>query len=294
MRARLTAGEHLDPRAAQAGVSPESLNRPPPDGENIAILVPLRDAAQHVASFLSAIEKLDLPTEQVKLVFCEGDSRDDTFEVLTRLVEPLRGRYRDVIVLRKDLGTRMEREHRARRSLQRARRAGIAAVRNHLIDHGLDETDDWALWIDVDVWRFASDIVHQLRAAQARIVVPNCVTVPGGDSFDRNSFLSRPLLREYHYEYYSAIQDGLFQPRPDRSRLFRFHLSDLRHSERVTLNGVGGTMLLVDAALHRGGLRFPELPYKQLIETEGFGQLACDLGIQPIGLPRVEILHVPW
>jgi hypothetical protein len=28
-----------------------------------------------------------------------------------------------------------------------------------------------------------------------------------------------------------------------------------------------------------------------LIETEGFGQLACDCGVRPIGLPNVEILH---
>ena len=53
-------------------------------------------------------------------------------------------------------------------------------------------------------------------------------------------------------------------------------------------------MLLVDAALHRGGLRFPELPYDHLIETEGFGRLAKDCGVTPIGLPRVEIMHVPW
>ena len=56
----------------------------------------------------------------------------------------------------------------------------------------------------------------------------------------------------------------------------------------------GGTMLLVDASLHRAGLRFPELPYRELIETEGFAALARDVGIIPIGLPKVEVLHVPW
>jgi hypothetical protein len=60
------------------------------------------------------------------------------------------------------------------------------------------------------------------------------------------------------------------------------------------LDGVGGTMLLVDASLHRGGLRFPEIPYKDLIETEAFGVLAGDLGVRPVGLPRLEILHVPY
>ena len=53
-------------------------------------------------------------------------------------------------------------------------------------------------------------------------------------------------------------------------------------------------MLLVDASLHRGGLVFPEEPYRDLVETEGFGVLAKDLGVVPVGLPRVEIFHVPW
>jgi hypothetical protein len=62
----------------------------------------------------------------------------------------------------------------------------------------------------------------------------------------------------------------------------------------VALDGVGGTMLLVDASLHRGGLRFPEMPYRDHIETEGLGLLARDLGVGAIGLPQVEILNVSW
>ena len=71
-------------------------------------------------------------------------------------------------------------------------------------------------------------------------------------------------------------------------------MSELRHAAMVDLYGVGGSMLLVDAALHRGGLVFPDRPYKGLIETEGFGALASDLGVTPAGLPQVEVLHVPW
>jgi hypothetical protein len=71
-------------------------------------------------------------------------------------------------------------------------------------------------------------------------------------------------------------------------------MDGLRHSARVDLDGVGGTMLLVDASLHRAGLRFPELPYRDHIETEGLGLLARDLGVRPVGLPRVEVMHVPW
>jgi hypothetical protein len=97
---------------------------------------------------------------------------------------------------------------------------------------------------------------------------------------------------ERDHRYYRSTIRGLYQPPADFPG--RLALSDLRHLERIEMDGVGGTMLLVDAALHRGGLVFPEKPYRDLVETEGFGVLAKDLGIAPVGLPRVEIFHVPW
>jgi hypothetical protein len=288
---------YLATRGKQAGaarlirnVSPEVLARPAPDGGNIAILVPLRDAAAEIEPFLAAVGSLDYPREKIKLAFCEGDSSDGSWEVLQRAVEPLRTQYREIVLLQKHLGTRLDRSARARPRLQRVRRAGIAKVRNHLIRHGVDEHDDWALWIDIDVWKFPTDILKTLTATGARIVAPNCVKVAGGSSFDLNSFVQ--TASELDYRYYRSVVRGLYQPPAQFPG--RLHLSDVRHLEKIGLHGVGGTMLLVDAALHRGGLGFPEKPYKDLIETEAFGLLARDLGVIPIGLPRVEIFHVPW
>lgn len=288
-RIRLTRGPVLTLEAARASVDATVLERPAPAGDKIAILVPARDAIGHIDPFIAAVGKLDLPQETIKLVFCEGDSEDGTGERLEEVAVDLRRRYRDVIVLHKDVTTRVVREQRWDRKIQRARRAGIAKVRNHLIDHGLDETDDWSLWIDIDVWRFPSDVVQRLRATRARIVVPHCVTVPGGRTFDLNSFVSDGVVPEHRR--LRNIRDGISQPPPGLGRL---HMESLRHTDRVMLDGVGGTMLLVDASLHRGGLRFPEIPYKDLIETEAFGVLAGDLGVRPVGLPRLEILHVPY
>jgi hypothetical protein len=286
----LLGGKRLHPPTTRAEVSPEAIAAPIPTGKNIAILVPARDATTHLVGFLKAIDQLNVPKNQLKLVFCEGDSRDGTYERLVQLTEPLRPLYRDIILLRKDTGSRFDASKRWLPSVQRTRRSGLARVRNHLIDHGLDENDDWALWIDVDVWRFPPDILEQLLHADARIVTPNCVIKHGGPSFDTNSSIS--TLTRYDYRFFRKVKHGLFQPPANDP--FRLHLSDLRHSDRVPLDSVGGTMLLVDAALHRGGLRFPELPYDYLIETEAFGRLAKDCGITPIGLPRVEVLHVPW
>jgi Anp1/Glycosyltransferase sugar-binding region containing DXD motif len=289
-KAKLTGGKRLKKAVAQASVSQEILSAGFPEGKNLAILVPVRDGSEHIAGFLNAIGKLDVPASTIKLVFCEGDSTDDTYDRIVSLTEPLKDLYREIRILRKNVGTEFVHARRWLPSVQRERRAGLARVRNYLIDEGLDESDDWALWIDVDVWKFPSNIFSRLLEERARIVAPNCVIVPGGRSYDKNSFVTLTTRRDYRY--YKLLKGGLFQP-PAKNP-FRLFLSDLIYSERVPLDGVGGTMLLVDASLHRGGLRFPELPYDDLIETEGFGRLANDCGITPIGLPQVEVLHVPW
>ncbi|MBN9076437.1 MAG: glycosyl transferase [Rhizobiales bacterium 65-79] len=286
-----TRGEQLDLAEARAAIDPAALARPAPKpGGNIAVLVPLRDAAEHVEPFLAAVRQLDHPPERIKLVFCEGDSRDGSWDVLRKAVEPLGGEYRRIVLLQKHLGTELDRARRALPKLQRERRCGLAKVRNHLIRNGLDEEDDWALWIDIDVWKFPDDIVRTLTAAGHRIVVPNCVLKAGGRSLDFNSFVTTRPQRDHRY-FRSTVR-GVYQPPSDF--IGRRHLSDVRHLEKIALDGVGGSMLLVDAALHRGGLLFPEKPYRDLVETEGFGVLAKDVGVRAVGLPRVEIFHVPW
>ncbi|MEM7445552.1 MAG: glycosyltransferase [Pseudomonadota bacterium] len=290
LRHMATRGRILRLKETQATVDPTCLDRPAPTGGNVALLVPLRDAADLIEPFLSALDTLEYPKDKIKLVFCEGDSRDDSWQRLKKAVAPLESQYRNVTLLQMPLRTELDREKRSQRKQQRARRSGLAKVRNHLIGHGLDETDDWALWMDIDIWHYPPDILKTLIASGRRIVVPNCVTHPGGRSFDMNSFLTLPFLEDD--KYWKAHRNGLFQP--NRHYPERLYLSDLRHRPMVDLHGVGGTMLLVDASLHRGGLTFPEIPYRNLIETEAFGVLARDLGVTPAGLPQVEILHVPW
>ena len=290
LRHRLTRGRVINPEKMAGSIDTRLVAAPPPSGDRLAILVPVRNGADHLESFLRAIATFDVPKDKIKLVFCEGDSTDGTLERLTELTAKLRGDYRDIRILQKPLGSKIPQNKRWKSRYQRVRRSNIAKVRNHLIDHGLDDTDDWAMWIDIDMWKFPSDIFAQLRRTGARIVTPNAVHVPGGSSFDLNSFVQQQVQRDYRY--FRDHLHGLYQP--PMGTWGRLYLSDLRYLERVELHGVGGTMLLVDAALHRAGLRFPERPYRNLIETEGFAALARDVGIIPIGLPKVEVLHVPW
>jgi hypothetical protein len=288
-RHNLTRGPSIPEAVQRARVDSAAVQAGASTGDALVIMVPMRDAAEHIDAFLSAIARLDYPKDRIKLAFCEGDSRDGSWELIKAATEPLRPFYRDIILTQKHVSVAIERSGRTKRGLQRRRRAALAAVRNHLIDAAIDETDAWALWIDIDVWRFQSDIISRLRASGHRIVVPNCVIVPDGRSLDLNSFVAR---HGDDYRYYRAMRDGLHQPGHDAPE--RLYLSDFPHSEVVSLDAVGGTMLLVDAALHRAGLRFPEVPYCNLVETEGFGSLARDVGVRPVGLPQLEIQHVPW
>ncbi|WP_296739140.1 glycosyltransferase, partial [Mesorhizobium sp.] len=109
----LTRGAYLDQASARRSVSPSALSAAPPSGQNIAVLVPLRDAAQHIEPFLAAIGQLDYPKERIKLVFCEGDSVDGSFERLQAAIAPLAKAYRGIVLLRKVLGTRLDRAKRA-------------------------------------------------------------------------------------------------------------------------------------------------------------------------------------
>lgn len=291
-RARLLAPPSLAPekeiakldRALLTAPLPKNIN---PASQKIAIFIPVRDAEKHLDRTMELIERLDVPKSNLKLVFCEGDSKDGSRVKLEQIAEQHTADYRGIELLKLDIGVQIDRAIRWKPHLQLARRSAIARVRNHLIENGLCDDDEWVLWIDADVCDYPPDIVHTLMAEREKIVVPNCVHALGEKSFDLNSFID---TREPGFQgYYKHIKGGLYQP--PANFYVRLHLHDLLYMDRVPLTGVGGTMILTHSSIYRAGLRFPEKPYRDLIETEAFGRLAGDAGVQPIGLPNVFIFH---
>jgi Anp1/Glycosyltransferase sugar-binding region containing DXD motif len=292
LRYRLTRGNQFSLAETTPSIDHDLLASPLAEdfdfaSQKISCLIPLRDAEPHLDRCVELLMRLDHPRENLSVTFCEGDSRDRTRQKLSELVSEHRGLFRDIRVVHLDVGTVFSRDKRWLPHLQRSRRAGLARVRNKLIDVGVGPEDDWVLWLDADLADYPLDILHSLMAQGEKIVVPNCVHEPGGKSFDMNSFVT--VVDDRDHNYYKFVKRGLYQPNSDTAR--RLHLHDLRYLGRVPLNGVGGTMMLVHASVHRAGVRFPEEPYQDLIETEGFGQLARDLDVTPVGLPNLEIIH---
>lgn len=246
----------------------------------ILILTPIKCAASYLPRYVELIETLHWPRELLTLGMLESDSDDQTLAVLADLRPRLEARCARVTISSHDYGFAIPAgQPRWTPSYQFARRKILARARNRLLFSALRD-EDWVLWIDVDMIDFPADIVARLLATGFHIVTPHTVTRWGGDSFDRNSW-------------------------GDQGRLF---LHDKRGTGAVRLDAVGGTMLMVNADLHREGLVFPAFAYGKRndrireragvwgqgeIETEGFGIMASDMGVQCWGLPDLEVLHYP-
>jgi hypothetical protein len=260
---------------------------PAEDGD-LLVLIPVKDAEVDLPRCFELLMELDHPRDKLHIRFGHGNSDDKSALLLQGFVDQNQGSFASLgIVNTLRNAPALKRHKRWHANIQRSRRAGIAKARNDLLDASLTEKHDWVLWIDADVTDYPPDIVRKLSAAQGRIVVPNCVLKRGGASFDLNSFLN--VCTPSRVALYRQISRGLLQPPKDW--FVRRHLHDLRYLDKVPLYGIGGTMILIDANCHRAGIRFPELPYRHLIETEGLGAIASDAGITPYGLPKVEIVH---
>jgi hypothetical protein len=242
----------------------------------ILILTPVKDAAPFLPTYFKALNSLKYPFENVSLGFLESDSRDGTFGELERLLPSLRNQFRRVGLWQKNFGFLLPPWlHRGDERIQLPRRITLARSRNHLLFHALDD-EDWVLWLDVDVIEYPQDIIQQLLSTQKLLVQPHCVLEYGGRTFDQNAWREQG----------------------------RYHMDSLKaEGDLVELDAVGGSMLLVLGDVHRDGLIFPAFPYGKEnakirkdywggeVETEGLGMMASDMGIQPWGMPNLEIKH---
>lgn len=249
-----------------------------PGQPSVLVLTPMKNAAPHLARYIELLEALDWPRDRLSLGIMEGDSRDGTWEQLVALRERFEARAGRVTLLSRNYGFQSP-DHvpRWEPAYQRLRRATLARARNQLLFRALDD-EQWVLWIDADLVAYPPDILHRLIESGCDLVMPRCVKVPGGPSFDRNAW-------------------------GDKGRIDFDHTGGQR---RIRLDAVGGTMLLVKANLHRDGLVFPSFPYgvgnprirdthplwgAGELETEGLGIMANDMGVQAWGLCDLEIVH---
>ena len=234
----------------------------------VLILTPVKNAEPYLDRYFENLMSLRYPAEKLSLGIFESDSEDGTFARIGRELPMLEQRCRRVVLLKHDFFSADDRGP-VPAGPQPQRRSILAKCRNSLLFQALRD-EDWVLWIDVDVASHPADVVQRMLAQKKDIIVPHCVSDPGGRSSDLSTFRFR------------SIEEG------DFTRVF---LEDYRDRETVEVDGVGGSMLLVRGDLHRDGLVFPTFPYKGFLETEGLAAMAKDIGYSCWAMPGLEVIH---
>ena len=241
-------------------------------------------AVPFLETYFNNLLQTDYPLDRISLALLESDSRDATAVRAQELLNEYSRRLGRTRLLREDYGYQPPGERWAP-AAQRQRRTALARSRNALVEGALKD-EEWVLWIDVDVASWPADALIRLLDSGHQVVTPHCVKgARGGHSFDLNAFVFRDKVLRDGTDH---LLDGIQQPPPGETRLY---LDAFRDQDEVELDGVGGSMLLVRGDLHRNGLRFPAMPYRGFLETEGLAQMAQDFGVSCWGLPRLEIVH---
>lgn len=248
----------------------------------VLVLTPVKNAARHIMRYMANLKAIDYPPKKLSLAFLESDSNDGTWEQLNLVLPEMRERYARVELHRRDFRYRSERRRWDVRE-QRRRRETIALSRNLLLSLALRD-EQWVLWMDADLLSWPPDSLKRLLATGGDVVAPHCIR-ENGMSFDLNTFKLSDDADKLDWSRY--LYDGILQPPVGYGRTYLG-----AHRGLTELDGVGGTMLLVNADLHRKGLNFPPYAYRHLIETEGLAQMAKDMGHRCWGLPGLKVVHV--
>lgn len=254
---------------------------PPSEPPTVLVLVPVKNAEPHLERFLQNLAAFDYPPDKLSVAFLESDSDDATWPRLRAALPALRARYARAEIYKQDFGhaTRLP---RWAPGVQRRRREILARSRNTLLFRALRD-EQWVLWMDVDVVRWPPDALTRLLACGRDIIVPHCVRADGS-TFDMNTFKLSEDAAQLDWARY--LYDDILLPPVGYGRRYLGEFSG-----EVEIDGVGGTMLLVRADIHRQGLVFPAYPHRHYIETEGLAQMAQDMGYSCWGLADLEIEH---
>ncbi|KAJ5683429.1 hypothetical protein N7462_006594 [Penicillium macrosclerotiorum] len=277
--------------------------------ERILILTPL---ARFYQQYWDNLVKLSYPHELISLGFIapktkEGNSAVAALEKAISRTQsgPIDTRFASISILRQDFDPPLSSQNekvRHKMEAQKERRESMSRARNSLVFTTLGPSTSWVLWLDGDIVETPASLIQDLTSHNQPIIVPNC--------YQRyyNSELGRMDIRPYDFNSWidsQTAQDLAASMGPDEIllegyaeiptyRTLMAYLPDFKALDpgrRVSLDGVGGTALMVKADVHRDGAMFPAFPFFHLVETEGFAKMAKRLGYAVFGLPDYFVYH---
>lgn len=153
--------------------------------ERVLILTPLKDAANFLSKYFDLLSELTYPHELIDLAFLVGDSRDDTFAVLSAELDRVQKRtdkipFRSALIVQKDFGaiTGQSVQERHKFPAQGPRRKSIGRARNYLLYTALKPEHSWVYWRDVDIQDSPGEILEHFVDHNKDILVPSMSNHP--------------------------------------------------------------------------------------------------------------------
>lgn len=131
--------------------------------------------------FFSHLRNLTYPHHLIDLAFLVSDSKDDTLEMLTKMLEELQAdpdskqHYGEISVIEKDFGQKVNQDVESRHGFaaQASRRKLMAQARNWLLSATLRPTHSWVYWRDADVETAPFTILEDLMRHNKDVIVPS-------------------------------------------------------------------------------------------------------------------------
>ena len=150
------------------------------NGERVLILTPLKDAADYLSKYFDLLSELTYPHNLIDLAFLVGDSRDDTFAVLSSELDRVQKRtdkipFRSALIVEKDFGAVIGQSVQERHKFpaQGPRRKAIGRARNYLLYTALKPEHSWVYWRDVDIQDSPGKILEDFMDHNKDILVPS-------------------------------------------------------------------------------------------------------------------------
>ena len=209
-------------------------------------------------------------------------------------------RFASITILRQDFDPPIVSQDEAERHKmdnQRVRRAAMSRARNSLLFTTIGPSTAWVLWLDSDIVETPPSLIQDLASHDKPVIVPNCYQRFKDDNgkaavrpYDFNSWQDSDKAAEIAKTL--GPDDILLEGYAEMAtyRLLMAHSADTSpgrdQNQIMSLDGVGGTALLVKAEVHRDGAMFPPFAFYHLIETEGFAKMVRRLGSSCWGLPN--------
>ncbi|KAJ5123274.1 hypothetical protein N7448_009371 [Penicillium atrosanguineum] len=276
-------------------------------GERVLMLTPLRDASSHLPMFFSHLRNLTYPHNLIDLAFLVSDSRDDTLDMLSRMLTEVQNdsdpkmAFGEISVIQKDFGQKVQQDVESRHGFeaQASRRKLMAQARNWLLSATLRPTHSWVYWRDADVETAPFTIIEDLMRHNKDVTVPNVWRplpdwLGGEQPYDLNSWQESEtaLALADTLDEDAVIVEGYAE-----YATWRPHLAYLRDpygdpDMEMELDGIGGVSILAKARVFRAGVHFPAFSFEKHAETEGFGKMAKRMKFSVVGLPHYVIWHL--